>query len=256
MPNCSGTSRGTNSGREMTRLNPNSAKYWQPPLVSLSDGYPIRVADSEFIEFDFFEAVAMADTGEMDAYPREELEAAADRLGYPVYVRSDLTSGKGRGTRAIRADSASDLPRAIGNTTMEAAIHDQVFSWMMLREWIDIETEFANSDGLDIGAEFRLFATPETHECSHYYWPEESIKQADVPEDEWKAARNKMAQIDLPAFLGDVAMAAADAVDVEQSPDDHGREWSVDFARDVDGDWWLIDMALAEQSHHPECHRR
>ena len=29
--------------------------------------------------------------------------------------------------------------------------------------------------------------------------------------------------------------------------------WSIDFAKDSEGRWWLIDMALAEQSWHPEC---
>jgi hypothetical protein len=29
--------------------------------------------------------------------------------------------------------------------------------------------------------------------------------------------------------------------------------WSVDFAKDRDGKWWLIDIALAEQSWHQLC---
>jgi len=28
--------------------------------------------------------------------------------------------------------------------------------------------------------------------------------------------------------------------------------WSVDFARDTDGKWWVIDMALASHSWWPE----
>jgi hypothetical protein len=48
-------------------------------------------------------------------------------------------------------------------------------------------------------------------------------------------------------LLSDYAQTIADAVD---------GYWSVDFCKAKDGRWIFIDMAVGEDSWHPECAER
>ena len=99
--------------------------------------------------------------------------------------------------------------------------------------------------GHRVGFEWRYFATRDEVRCRHFYWPEDSIRfDRGVPEPkDWRDELRGLAALEPPEDLGEMAMAAARACP-------HAEAWSVDFAKDDTGQWWLIDMALAERSFH------
>jgi len=236
------------------RLNPNSARYWLSATRAVADEYDdLHVPETRVVEFDFMDALAFLDGQKPSEFPYGELDSAACDLGWPVFIRTDLTSAKHDGLSAVQADDADDVV-PVGSQLVSACAHKSMRpSAFLVREWVDIEAWFTAFDGLPIGVEFRAFATPDEHLCTHYYWPESSIQRASGPRHVWTRQREEAAASRRPPWLPAAARGAAFEADFQHGIDDPERAWSVDFARDERGRWWLIDMALAEDSWHPDC---
>ena len=164
--------------------------------------------------------------------------------GYPVFVRSDQSSAKHRGK--IRAEAASDFPDLVQEIFEDNVVKDLLPRFMVVRPWITIRSKFDAFRGLPIGAEWRVFATPTRVICAHFYWPEEAIHfSIAAPEGiDWKRELRELANEPIPASIRDAATRAAASCPAAKS-------WSVDFAQDVGGKNWLIDMATAARSSHP-----
>jgi hypothetical protein len=234
--------------------NPNSALYWMGAADAVADQYPVRTPDTAVVSIDDFTDLFAVLDGEVPAtFPTDDLETAADQIGYPVFVRTDLSSAKHDGVDAVRADDAEDLQRIAAGLVADAAkkfMHPAAF---LVREWIDVDSRFEAFDGLPIGVEFRVFATPDEHLCTHYYRPEDSIRDASLPERLWTDLRDELTYARKAPWFGAAARMAAFEADFRHGIDESERAWSVDFARDENGEWYLIDMALAEDSWHPDC---
>lgn len=68
--------------------------------------------------------------------------------------------------------------------------------------------------------------------------------------DEWQLISERVPANSVEDPNPNSALHWLPAADAVASQD---RAWSVDFARDETGDWWLIDMAVAADSWHPDC---
>lgn len=234
------------------KLNPNSALYWLPAAREVTTEYDVAVPETEVVEFDFMQTIPMLDGEQPADFPWGELDDALCSLGWPAFVRTDLSSAKHDGLDGVRARDADDAGRLLELLVSDAARKMMQPGALLVREWIDIESEFSAFGGLPIGVEFRVFATPDDHLETHYYWPEDSIENPSLPESLWTSARDQLAHARRPPWLGAAARMAAFEADFMHGIDEPDRAWSVDFARDEDGQWWLIDMALAEDSWHPD----
>lgn len=78
-------------------------------------------------------------------------------------------------------------------------------------------------------------------------------EKAELPEDEWRQKLDAHSSV-RDSDWDDLHAAATtwrwhDAAG-EVTED---TAWSVDFAEDRDGNWWLIDAALVEDSWHSDC---
>lgn len=237
---------------QKSKLNPNSALYWLPAARAVTDEYDVAVPETEVVEFDFMQTIPMLEGEPADGFPWGELDSALCDLGWPAFVRTDLSSAKHDGLEGIQANDVDDAESLVGTLVADAAKKMMRPAAILVREWIDIESEFNAFDGLPIGVEFRVFATPDEHLETHYYWPEESIENPSLPETLWTSSRDQMALARRPPWLGAAARMAAFEADFMHGIDEPDRAWSVDFARDEDGQWYLIDMALAKDSWHPE----
>jgi hypothetical protein len=177
-----------------------------------------------------------------------ELDRGAKAVGgYPVFVRSDLASAKHRGVTAIRASSAADLPELAQGIVEDNAIKDLDPAFLVVRPWIEIRSRFNAFHGLPIGAEWRVFATASRVICEHFYWPEDAIHFSRVAAAEPPGWREMLAELKRerpPPAIGPAAVRAARLCG-------RAKSWSVDFAQDVSGRVWLIDMATADRSSHP-----
>lgn len=240
---------------ERSDLSPNSALVWMPVMEATAEDYGVHVPDSATVPIDAKAAFNFVD-GDASSFNIGEIESAADSLGYPAFVRTDITSAKHKGLVGIRARDADELRTAV-SWAIEANAMKMGSPWpqaIILREWIDLAVGFYDEAHItdskrQIAREFRAFASPKELLCVHFYWPEDSIHDTDA--DDWQQrleSMSKLADADrelFESYATDVAYRVPKA-DV----------WSVDFARSARGQWYAIDMALADMSSHPDCPKK
>jgi hypothetical protein len=240
------------------RYNPNSALHWLDAAETAVEHSDVRVPETLIVDFDFEAAISLIDAHADQAVTpagiagsgERRLIDAAETIGWPIFVRSDLSSAKDHGIDGIQAQSQDDIMPVINRITNDAAVSMMRPTALLLREWINIEHRFTANDGLPIGTELRLFAGPEDVLCSHYYWPEDAIDNPSV--QDWKQHRTAHEEIAPPAEVRLAAQSAASNANVHDTLDPLAV-WSIDIARTADGSWYLIDMALAADSWHPDC---
>lgn len=229
-------------------MNPNSALIWFPTIEAAGLPVPRTV----MIPYNHQACASIFDGVQSYEFDRLMLAVsdASKCIGYPVFIRTDLSSAKHSGPRVFRAESEYDISRCLAFTIED----NEMKFWteqhgpaaIMVREWLSLHSTFTAFNGLPIAREFRLFADSRTVLCAHPYWHPEAIEEhCDDPD--W---REKLAVLnEMPGNYGELcamAMQAAAACG--------GDRWSVDFAMDRDGKWWLIDMARMENSWHwPGC---
>jgi hypothetical protein len=241
--------------------NPNSALYWYPKLRDAD--LDVSVPQTELVEYDFMESFGLLEGDVPDALPWGEFVATVEAIGYPAFVRTDQKSAKHAGPGAYKAEEPDDIPTICAVLTDHHVKANRKPAALMVREWVDINARFRAFDGLPIGREYRVFATPEAELCEHFYWPEKAIEEgrgqptaldgSDLPGSMWREELGALDSLDTAdrRRLREAAITAAAALaggDV-----DDGAAWSVDFAQDTSGEWWLLDAALAADSWHPEC---
>jgi hypothetical protein len=171
-----------------------------------------------------------------------------------VFVRTDLASAKHDGPSTYLIKDKTDMYKALARTAEDNEIKFGLFgpipSAFVFRQFLKLNTAFTAFGGLPIANEWRFFATGKRVECFHFYWPDDAIRDASVPD--WKDRLAKLQRNAIGAILPPFQLHAL-AIDAVRLVGDAetGDAWSVDFAEDVNGKFWLIDMADANRSWHP-----
>jgi hypothetical protein len=240
-------------------IEANRATYWYPIL----DDTDLPIPDAKLVEMkhDFHDYLAVYENprafkGEdsKDVPSFSYLIEAVEDYGTPCFLRSDLSSAKHFGLEAIKVKTPEDTSTAMGHIIEH---HGMDFlganpnAWM-IRPWIKMKESFRaferfDNNPLPIPPEYRVFVTGEgEHVCTHFYWPKKEFQQRHAPDD----APNKLAK------MKESTQTAVDDLEgiAKQAGDALGKvdAWSVDFALDADDNWWLIDVADARTSWHPE----
>jgi hypothetical protein len=224
----------------------------------------VPVPRSEVVVFDertpegaSAEALLYGVLGHLDEPPlyrryQTELEAAAERLGGPpLFVRTDLTSGK-HGYRSTCHVPADGVLMAHVRNVLEA---HELALWLnpdshpraiVLREHLDVDANFTAFDGLPIGAE-RRYRVHDGNVVGHYaYWSDEdNIRKGRPSVGEWLPLLREAntQRDDEVSYLTVMAERIGGAL---------GGEWSVDFVRTRDRGWFFIDAAVAAESWWPQ----
>lgn len=245
-----------------------SATHWLPALEDLD--LETQIPPTKSVEAEGFDPWLAAEHPEnVPDGLVDELHKALTQVGPPAFLRTDQLSRKHRGLDAVKAQTRDDI-REIVSSLCEKHCALPVFPMpeaFLVREWIDLDAAFTAFGGLPIAPEYRLFAGPcpdgEVRVvCGHRYWPKNAmqwpITEAD-PEtgevtrdepDDWEQAWERMWDqttfADYLRMIRDACKAAA------ASQHKHAQTWSVDFALAETGDWYLIDMAPAASSWHPD----
>jgi hypothetical protein len=230
-----------------------SAKFWLPRITTnvwLNEFVP-RTALVEYNQDALAQSLRGKHTTE---YERLYYIVAheAKQIGYPVFIRTDITSAKHAGKSAWKVVSEEELNFAL-LTTLSASELKTTFqpikaSAILVREFLDLGTSGRTAfNGLPIGREFRLFADQNGLQCWHSYWPEEALtgKMDDGGEPE---IMRQWSDGWINTDVIDAAVTAAKAMGA--------GKWSIDFAHDVQGSWWLLDMATAGNSYHATCQHK
>lgn len=232
----------------------NSMLYWFPRIEMAGLPVPRTV----LVRFDNRTMWPAMDGEPIPDFPLDDFVRAAKRIGLPCFLRSDQSSAKHTGPSVYKVTDTGRLLGQLVQTFEDSCLKDLDVLAFAFREWLDLDASFAafgfEESGHPIAREFRVFADSQRVWCEHFYWPAEAIEHHNPSEPDW---RERWAVLSTPLsdtdqrYLHALAVAAVNALG--ESPD---ARWSVDFARDRAGKWWLIDMATAERSWHPECPHR
>jgi len=172
-------------------------------------------------------------------------DAAIKVGGYPVFMRSDLCSGKHSFERTCFIRNEEDVIRHIWAIVDENGCCDCAMESIVIREYIQPAWAFKAFRGLPIAPERRYFVRDGEVVCHHPYWIEDAIRNPDM--DAWCGALKLMnIEEDEISLLTGYA---------EQIAQELGGDWSIDFMLGRDDTWYMIDMATAMQSWHPPCEK-
>lgn len=230
---------------DMAGMNITSMNYWYPKIVEL--GIPVPKTKI-LLEKDIFEWYKYLDE-KMPVDEMNQLLQAANEIGYPLFMRSDLNSGKHQFKDTCYVPDSMTLFKNLYGLLEDNAMKDQPMTSIVLREYIEPAWGFKAFKGLPIAPERRYFISHGEVICHHAYWVEDAIEFYGErrPPNNWKALLKEMNTESTQEImqLTSYALKVADAF-----PE---QELSVDFMKARDGRWILIDMASGQQSWHPPC---
>lgn len=179
-----------------------------------------------------------------------ELRAAADAFGYPVFLRTGLTSGKHDWRNTCHVPSPEALTQHVANLIEFSECVDMFglpYQTWAIRTMLPLASEFTAFSGFPVNKERRYFIGGGEVLCHHPYWPAGAVADGNPSDPDWRPKLETMnhessKEVELLSGLSRIVSKAFD------------RRWSLDWAQDIHGDWYAIDMALAERSYHwPGC---
>ena len=237
-------------------MNRNSALLWLPRIEAISLPTPRTI----IVPYSHHATLAILDGEPSPEAERlsEKIRKAGEAIGWPVFIRSDLTSAKHSGPRAYRIDK----PDQVGSVMCQTIEDNELKMWLerdgpkaiLVRQFLELDHGFTCFSDLPIAREWRLFSDGGRVLCKHPYWPAESLEEHFYVEEPagWREilADHHTEPPEMPE-LERMAIVAARVQGFDCKPE---GSWSVDFARDTAGKWWLIDMATMQDSYHwPGC---
>lgn len=230
----------------MPALDPNSMFIWLPKVVAAGVPHPRTI----MMEVDRRKLTDCFDPDEAtDENLLKSIAEASEAFGYPLFLRTDLASGKHSWERSCHVPSRDLLfPNLSGviEANELAGVLGLDYAGLAFRELLELDATFTAFDGMPVARERRYFAEAGAVQCRHAYWFEGAIERSWSPKPpDWKERL---------AILND------ESTDPPELAEWASRvtallpgAWSVDFACLRDRRHWvLIDMALAHQSWHPE----
>lgn len=168
-------------------------------------------------------------------------------IGYPLFLRTDLQSGKHGWNKTCYVASENKLIDNMFEVALEnemgACFLGGPYEAFVFREFLELDTSFIAFYGkMPINKERRYFVRDGEVICHHPYWPRDAFIDH-TNDGDWEsklAALNYESEeeiIMLSAYARTVGVAMEGC-------------WSVDFAKAKNGKWYLIDMALGHESYH------
>lgn len=182
---------------------------------------------------------------------------------YPVFFRTDHSSNKHEWNKSCVVHNKNEINSRIINTLDFNYMEDLWPTALVFRELLKPyggknHADFGGFnafDGFPVGRELRFFFMDGKVECVHRYWLHElfvtdSWAVSTVPKD-WEKRWKKLYDIPSDEIAGITRQIEKDFPAVLRT-----ENWSVDWmyakGKDTEYRWYLIDMALADRSFHPE----
>jgi hypothetical protein len=180
------------------------------------------------------------------------VEELCERIGYPVFMRSDFTSHKHNWKNSCFVTGKEkiiphlqDLIEFSGSADIFGGIP---FTAVVIREYIPMATLFTAFYGeMPVNPEYRFFIKDGKVLCHHWYWVTDAMQNPAMKD--WKGRISKcMKKIDKDGDIARLDGYAKMVAEVLKG------SWSIDFCLGADGTWYLIDAAESFKSWHPaEC---
>ena len=225
-------------------MNPNSMLYWYPLVKDVDVPQPETIIVPVPPGFNPSTVLDGA------PFPPKLVTAVRDacaEVGYPAFLRGDLTSGKHGWLTTCYVENPDVVP-----ARMDALVEASIFGpgeppgAFVARKFLSLRAPFTAFNGLPIAQERRYFVRDGQVQCHHPYWPEDALRFEGRRPWGW---RKRLKVLNQETF-GEVSRLWVYAERLAAHLDGY---WSVDFACDGADKWWFIDAALGQESWHPPC---
>lgn len=248
----------------------NSFLYWYPKIAALPNVPIPKTKIFHLVDDDAF--VLRANRAEFARNHASEIDALLADFCFPLFLKTDELAGKHDWKDTCFVPAKDVLYQHMQNLVYCCDMLDIPCLAFVFREKLDLHTSFTFFLGdMPVSKERRYFVERGSVICHHPYWDVDVFEQAFASEDDVAAFLQQTSQ-DIPYTYKfsperrDEIRQLVQALNTE-SPDEIDLlsdiasrvssvldgAWSVDFACDVHGKWWLIDMALAQDSWHPNA---
>ena len=178
----------------------------------------------------------------------DEIKAAADRFGYPAFLRTGQGSGKHEWAHTCFIANSEVIPQHIYSLVEWSEMVDMMglpYNVWVVREFLKGDVAFTAFAGMPVAREFRVITKDGAVGHIQPYWPGESLEDA-VEDPDWMTKLEEHYRLDdaTQTLLGELSAEIARAI---------GDDWSMDwFYVPAENRWYLTDMAPAEQSYQWE----
>lgn len=176
----------------------------------------------------------------------ENIKRQAIQIGFPLFLRTDQSSCKHSWKRTCYVKSLETMPENIVELMISSSMQGFMSyedNALIVREFINLETSFkAFSGDFPVNKERRYFIKDGKVLCHHPYWYPSAV-EGNTTQENWRELVGKLNYEDKEEI--DILTEYAELVGHVVK-----GYWSVDFAKGVDGNWYLIDMAEGEKSFH------
>lgn len=229
-------------------VDKNSIAYWFPLLEQTG----VRVPKTVMIHTDL-DLDPLLDGEEVPGLAGlcQQIGAAAEAVGpYPVFLRTGHGSGKHAWSSTCYLMHASEISTHVFNLVEWSATVDiaglPTDTWAV-RTFVPLHASFSAFHGMPVARERRYFIHNGVVQCSHPYWPKESIFMASA--ENWPVLLEELDRL----TSDELDTVSSLATQVAESFKDEGY-WSLDLAQARDGSWLALDMAQGLYSYHaPSC---
>lgn len=178
-----------------------------------------------------------------------DIDTAAQKVGYPFFLRTGYTSGKHYFTDTCYVSKPEDIQKSVRNLVEYGEMTSFIglpFDTWVVRELLPVTPAFIAFKGLPITTEIRYFVLSGEVKYSVPYWPVDAIKRPSCEDWEDKLFEANTLNDEDKQLLDEQTQIVACIFE-----DSDG--WSVDWVK-TDKGWYLIDMALSYRSwgYNPE----
>ena len=229
----------------------NSLLYWFPKIRTLD----IPVPRTKWVTVNENLAQYVYSNKGFPAKLKRRLKNCGRTVGYPLFLRTDLLSGKHNWEQTCYVKSEDELIQHVYALIEESACAGVLgldIRAFVFREFIELDWKFKAFRGLPISRERRYFIKDGKVLCHHPYWIEDAIARGwhkyPLPAN-WREILKQL-NVETPE---EVQVLTEYAEKVAKTVDGY---WSIDFAYSKSGKWYLIDMARGLASWHPKCPRK
>lgn len=233
-------------------MDKNCLTYWYPKLREAAIPAPrTLVVETECVLGHLLDGETPPDFDKLIGW----LEQYGRILGYPMFLRTGMTSGKHDWENTCFVQCPEELPTRVANL-VEFSFMAHFFGlptnvWVA-RSFLKLKTcgVLPGYSNMPLAREFRAFVSGGDVKCIHPYWPRRAVEEGE-PEEEWLQKYFEM------CTMGDDEQKIVELVSRVAALFSDDGAWSVDVCQLETGQWLVTDMAIAKESFHWEdCAKR
>lgn len=229
--------------------NINCLSNWFPLVKDLNINIPktkIIHFPLEIYEKDCFDIFDGKEVSKKLEQFEKKLIQEVEQFGYPCFMKSGTFSSKHDWEKTCSIKNPKDSFKHWLNIMYNGMVYGAGGShFIVLRELIDTKKELFAFNNTPITKERRYFFENNKITKHHPYWPPQSLKNNIKNNKNWEEVLDDINH----ESLEEIKLLKKLSLKVGKQLEKLHKNWSIDWLKDINGNWWLIDVAVMEQSY-------